>query len=135
MAGSLSDYAELKILEHSVGKTSWTMPTSCYAGLYTAAPSDTSTGSSGGTAVSGGSYARVQTNTSWGTAASGQIANSADIVFPTASASWGTVVAVALFDASTAGNMLWWGTLTANKVVDIGDVFKFLTGQLVLTLD
>jgi hypothetical protein len=133
--GSLSDYAELKILEHSVGKTSWTMPTNCYAGLYTANPSDSSTGSSGGTAVSGGSYARVQTNASWGTAAAGQIANNADIVFPTASADWGTVTAVALFDASTAGNMLWWGALTASKVVNNGDVFKFLTGQLVLTLD
>ena len=26
MTGTLSDYAELKILEHLAGKTSWTMP-------------------------------------------------------------------------------------------------------------
>jgi hypothetical protein len=137
MAGSLSDYAELKILEHSVGKTSWTMPTSCYAALWTTAPNDASTGAapSPGVEVSGGSYARVQTNTSWGTATLSGITNSVDIVFPTASASWGTIVAVSLMDAITTGNFLWWGTLTASKTVASGDVFKFLTGQLVLTLD
>jgi hypothetical protein len=135
MAGSLSDYAELKILDHSVGKAAWTMPTA-YVGLYTAAPSDTSTGSTGGTAVSGGSYARVTTSAAtWNAASAGSTSNAADIVFATATADWGTVVAVGIFDATTAGNMIWWGTLTANKVVNTGDVFKFLAGQLVLTLD
>lgn len=133
----LSDYAELKILEHSVGKTSWTMPTNCYAALWTTAPNDASTGAapSPGVEVTGGSYARIQTNASWGAAAAGQIANNADIVFATASASWGTVVHVSLMDALTTGNFLWNGTLTASKTVGSGDVFKFLTGQLILTLD
>lgn len=46
---SKSDYLENKLLDHQLGKTSYTMPT-VYVGLFTAAPSD----SGGGTEVSGG---------------------------------------------------------------------------------
>jgi uncharacterized protein YaiE (UPF0345 family) len=137
MAGSLSNYAEGKILEHSVGKSAWgTLVGAVYVGLYTATPSDTSTGSSGGTEVTGGSYARKLTAAAdWNTSSGGSISNANDIVFATASASWGTVTQVGLFDAVTAGNLLWWGDLTTSKTVASGDVFKFLATQLVLTLD
>lgn len=137
MAGSLSNYAEGKILEHSVGKSAWgTLVGAVYVGLYTATPSDTSTGSSGGTEVTGGAYARKLTAAAdWNTSSGGSISNAADIVFVTATASWGTVTQVGLFDASTAGNLIWWGDLTASKTVGNGDVFKFLAGQLVLNLD
>lgn len=137
MAGSLSNYAEGKILEHSVGKSAWgTIVGSVYVGLYTATPSDTSTGSSGGTEVTGGSYARkVTAAADWNTSSGGSISNANDIVFVTATGSWGTITQVGLFDASTAGNLIWWGDLTASKTVANGDVFKFLAGQLVLNLD
>lgn len=131
MAGNLSDYAENKILDHSVGKTSWTMPT-VYVALYTTAPTD----STSGTEVSGGSYARVATTgATWNAAASGANSNASAIVFPTASASWGTVTAVALVDASSAGNIVWYGTLTSNKTVDSGDTFQFAAGALTLSLN
>jgi len=128
---ALSDYLENKLLEHSVGKTAFTMPTGCYLALYTAAPTD----AGGGTEVTGGAYARQQTNTSWAAASAGSIATNVDITFPTATANWGTVTHVGLFDASTAGNLLWWGALSASKTVNSGDVFKINSGQLVLTLD
>lgn len=130
MASGIADYAENKILDHSVGKTSWTMPT-VYIALYTATPSDTG----GGTEVTGGSYVRYTTSgATWNSAASGSISNSVDIVFATASANWGTITGVALLDAVSAGNFIWWGDLSATKVVNSGDVFKFLAGQLVATL-
>lgn len=131
MAGNLSDYAENKILDHSVGKASWTSPT-IYVALYTVAPTD----STSGTEVSGGSYARVTTSAStWNSASAGATSNASAIVFPTASASWGTVTAVALVDASTAGNIVWYGTLTSNKTVDSGDTFQFAAGALTLSLN
>lgn len=40
-----------------------------------------------------------------------QVANGAAITFPQATASWGNVIAFALFDASTSGNMLAWDYL------------------------
>jgi hypothetical protein len=131
MAGSLSDYAELKILEHSVGKTSWTMPSPVYLALFTATPSD----SGGGTEVSGGSYARVSLASKFAAAASGAITSNADIDFGTASANWGTITQIGIFDASTAGNLLWWGDLTASKTVNSGDGFKILSGSLTLSLN
>jgi hypothetical protein len=130
MASGIADYAENKILDHSVGKTSWTMPTA-YVALYTAIPSDTG----GGTEVTGGAYARYTTSgATWNAAASGSISNAVDITFPTATANWGTITGVAILDAATSGNFIWWGDLSATKVVNNGDVFKFLAGQLVATL-
>lgn len=104
MAG-FSDYSSRKILDHIVGKTSYTMPTS-YVGLYTAAPTD----AGGGTEVSGNGYARVATTGTTWNAASGSApasnSNAAAITFPQSTASWGTLVAWGLFDAATAGNLL-----------------------------
>lgn len=131
MANNLSDYLENKLLDHIIGKTSYTMPTA-YVALYTVAPTD----SGGGTECTGGSYARVATSGStWNAASSGSNSNASDIVFPEATASWGTVVAVGILDASSAGNLLWYGTLTANKTVDSGDTVRFVAGDLTTALN
>lgn len=130
MAGSLSNYAENKVIDHVLGKTAFTMPTA-YLALYTVAPSD----AGGGTEVTGGSYARVAIASAFGAASSGSSANTSQIAFTQASASWGTVVAFGILDASTAGNLLWWGDLTSSKAVASGDTAVFNTGQLTVTLD
>jgi len=39
------------------------------------------------------------------------VANNAPITFPTATASWGTVIAIGLYDAPTGGNLLLWDYL------------------------
>jgi len=98
MAGSKSDFLELKLLDHVLGNTAYTAPTIVYVALYTVAPTD----AGGGTEVTGGAYARVAvTNniTNWPAAAGGLKSNGTEIVFPTATASWGTVVAFAVLDA------------------------------------
>lgn len=131
MAG-LSTYAQQKILEHTVGKTSWTMPTNVYVALYTATPSD----AGGGTEVSGGSYARKQTVASdWGTASGTTISNAATITFVTPTGSWGTASHFGIFDASTAGNLLGWAALTTPQAIGSGNTVSFAVGALVITLD
>ena len=129
MAGSFSDYLEDKVLKHVFTNTSYTPATTLYVGLFTAAPSDTG----GGTEVSGGDYARTAVTFSV-SGTTTLCTNSAAVEFPTASASWGTVVAVAVFDASTSGNMLAWADLTTSKTIDSGDVFRIATGDLDITL-
>lgn len=129
MAG-MSDYLELEILDHILGVGSYTAPTP-YVALFTAAPSD----AGGGTEVSGGSYARVNASSAFSAAASGASANTSPITFPTATASWGTVTHVGIYDASTSGNLLCWAALDASKVVGSGDVLAFSTGDLEITLD
>jgi len=82
--------------------------------------------------VSGGSYARELAGLS--ASADGVSANAADITFPTATASWGTVTHVALMDAITAGNVIMHSILDASKVVGSGDTFKINTGDLDVTI-
>ncbi|MGC9361097.1 MAG: phage tail fiber protein [Anaerolineae bacterium] len=134
MAGSKSDYLENELLDHVLGGADYTRPATVYVALFTVAPSDTG----GGTEVTGGSYARAEvTNnaTNWPAASGGVKSNGVDITFPEATADWGTVVAFAIFDAATAGNMLYWGDLTASKTINSGDTAKFNAGELSITED
>lgn len=128
MAG-FSDYLELEVLDHVFGGASYTAPATIYVALYTVAPSDTG----GGTEVSGGGYARQ--SMAFGTASSGSISNSGSVEFPTATADYGTVVAMGLFDASSAGNLLAYGNLTTSKTVSNGDVFRFNASSVTISLD
>lgn len=128
MAGSLSDYAENAVLNHLFRNVALTSPTTVYAALFTVAPSDTG----GGTEVSGGGYARVAIT--FGAPSGGAIDNSAIIDFGTATANWGTIVAMAVFDASTAGNMLAWADLTTSKAVNNGDAAQFAVGDLDISI-
>ena len=131
--GALSDYAEAKILNRILNAqtdSNWAAITSVYIALFTAAPSD----SGGGTEVSGGSYARA-TVTAGFTVSGGSASNTADITFTTATGNWGTITHVGIFDASSAGNLLFWGALTASRAVNSGGQAKFLAGDLAITLD
>lgn len=82
--------------------------------------------------VSGGSYARQLAGLS--ASSDGVSANAADIEFPTATASWGTVTHVALMDAESGGNVIMHSALDASKAVGNGDTFKILAGELDVTI-
>jgi hypothetical protein len=126
---NISNYYENTIINHMLRAASFTPPTTIYLALYTEAPTD----AGGGTEVSGGSYARQSFTLS--AASGGATSNAADITFPTATANWGTIVAVGIFDASTSGNLLMWGNLTTSKTVNNGDTFKIAAGDLDISFD
>jgi len=129
MAGSFTDYLEDKILKHVFTNTAYTSPTTVYVGLFTTAPTDTG----GGTEISGSGYTRK--SAAFTVSGTGTLAtNSAAIDFDAATGSWGTVVAMAIFDASTAGNMLAWADLTTSKTIATGDVLRIPIGDLDITL-
>jgi hypothetical protein len=46
-----------------------------------------------------------------------------------------TTVAIGIFDNLTSGNLLLWGTLTANKTTDAGDTLRIATGDLDISID
>lgn len=133
---SMTNYTENAILNSLFGKTSdfgvlASAPT-LYVALFTAAPGE----AGGGTEVSGGSYARVATVAGdWNAASGGSISNLNAITFPTATGAWGTVTHFALMDAATAGNNLWYGTLTTSRAPLSGDTPKFNSGQLAFSQD
>jgi hypothetical protein len=125
---SLSDTYETTTLNWLFTSGAVTRPTTWFIALYTVAPTD----STAGTEVTGGSYARqAVTMTVTGDTAS----NSATVEWPAASASWGTVVAAAIMDAPTGGNIITYGTLTASKAIGSGDVFRFPAGDFDVTLN
>jgi hypothetical protein len=104
-----TDRTSQGILNHLTGKSAlFTMPV-CYVGLFTAVGTDAGTGF---TEVSVGSYARVATAAADWNSASGsapsQISNANTLTFPTATADWGSIIAMGLYDALTAGNLLAW---------------------------
>lgn len=126
--GSKTNYLEHAVLNFWLGGNSdgYTAPSDGYVALFTSATDETG----GGTEVTGGSYARqvcpfTVTNSS--------AANTSLVTFPTASADWGTITDFAVFDAVSAGNMLYYGTLGTPRSVLTGDVVKFNAGQLVIT--
>ena len=130
MAG-FTDYTEDLVLDWLLTSGSATRPTAWYVALYTVAPTDTG----GGTEVSGTDYARTAVTFSVSGTSPATAANSSAVEFPEAGGSWGTVVAAGIFDASSAGNLLAYANLTASKAVDTGDVLRFNTSALTVTLD
>lgn len=125
---SFSDYLETKVLDHVFAGTAYTAPSTLYVALFTAAPSD----SGGGTEVSGGGYAR---QTIAFTTSGDTTSNNAAIEFPTATANYGTVTHVGIYDASSAGNLMAWAALTSSKTIETGDVFRIPSGDLDITLN
>lgn len=138
MAGSATDAIETDLLKLLSAQATSVFTTTILANLYVALFTTSNTDAAAGTEVATGSYARVQTKTFWG-APSGtsptQVANNAALTFPTASASWGTVVSCALYDAATVGNRLLWADLTVSKTISSGDTASFAIGALVITCD
>lgn len=106
-----------------------------YVALFKGDPED------GGIEVSGGSYARVAMG--WGasnwTRTDSVVVNDNEIDFPTPTADWATigdeVTHIAVFDASTSGNMLESAELDVPRVIENGDPVSFIAGQLQFTED
>lgn len=123
---TISNYLEQKWLDMISG-TAFTAPAGVWVQLHTADPTDAGT-----TSVATNST-RVQA-ASWGAAA-----NPAGTKATSATLTWTSVPAAetythwSLWDASTLGNCLWTGALSASTTVAIGDTFQITT--LTLTLD
>ena len=125
---SFTNFLETEVLDHVFGGNAYTAPVTLYTGLYTAAPSDTG----GGTELSGNGYARQATAF---TVTVNTASNTSAEEWATATGSWGTITHVGVFDASTGGNLMAYGALTASKTIATGDVFRIPAGDLDITLD
>jgi hypothetical protein len=126
----MSNYLENALLNATLNATTYTAPATVYVSLWTSDPTDAGSG----TEVSGGSYARTAVSFATASGTSGNILNDADVTFPTATASWGTVGWIGINDAATAGNLLYHTALDTSKTIDSGDIFKISTGNLSVTL-
>jgi len=88
----------------------------------------------------GGGYARksmTNNKSTWGSAASGQVQNAAVITFAQASGDWASGANLgywAIFDNSTGGNMIAYGTVTTPKPVLNGDTPSIAISACTITL-
>lgn len=144
--GSMSDVYEKRFLDlifrNDLASATTPMSlnsASVWLGLFVSGTSPSDTG--GGTEVSGNAYARVavaRSNVGFAlaTGALATTANQAVIQFATATpAGWGVVAHFGIFDAATAGNLIYWGDLNVAKTIAAGDNCSFAAGALTITQD
>lgn len=113
--GSLSDYAELELLDH-VCNVAYSPVATVYLALSTADPLDDGSGMA---EPSGNGYARQALT--FGAASSRRVTQSGTVTFPQASGSWGTISHYAIFDAVSAGNLLAHGAFAVSKAIVSGN--------------
>lgn len=121
----LSNYAENALINALLRNTAYTSPATVYLALFTSATSD----GAAGTEVTGGGYARQAVT--FGAPSDGASSNTGAVSFTMPAA---TVTHAAIMDASTAGNMLFHGALSASKTTTSGQTLTFAIGDITATL-
>jgi hypothetical protein len=147
MANAASNYLENALLNHTLrrntngsARSELTQPGSTSTGiavaLFYGSTATVLTNLEAGTItneVTLGSYARQ--SVSFGVASSGTSANDSTVTFPTATADYdGQVTCLAIMDAATSGNVLFYGALTVPKTVTTGDTFQVAISNLQVSL-
>jgi len=132
---AFSDYLEGKIIDSTLRGQTFPTISTIWVGLSSAAITEAGTLNE----ITGTSYVRVSVSATTANfsahGAAGPSSNASAITFPVAGGSWGTATHVFLSDASTAGNVLYHGALTAAKAIEINDTFQIAANDLDITLD
>lgn len=126
-----SNYLELKLLDHALGTAAFTAPSAVYLGLFTSDPTDADTGTE--VTTIGSAYAREAIT--FGAASGGSAASNATVTFSAATANWGTITHIGIYDALSGGNLLFHGAVTTSKTIESGDTFQVSSGNLTISLD
>lgn len=133
-ANNLSNYLENKLLDHALGKTSFTMP-STYVALCNADPTEAGTGCAEVKTPGSSGYARQALSPNTTAAASGASDNTAALTFgPATDNTWAQVNFVAVLDATSGGNVLWHAPITVRTVAS-GDSYVIAIGAIDFSID
>ena len=132
-----SNYLENKVLDHVLTATAYTQPAARYLALFTNTSTNAAANLEAGTltdeiSTSGTAYAREVVT--FAAASGGSSATNATVTFDAATANWGTITHVAVMDAETSGNVLFWGAVTTAKTIETGDTFQVSSGNLTVAL-
>ncbi len=129
---AFTTYLKNKLLDHLFTDSAFSPPATLYVALSTTEPAVDGTGV---TEPTTGAYARATVDASdMDAAAAGEKDNGGSIVFPTATATWGTVTHFGLYDADTSGNLLLFGALSTAREVASGDTPQFKAGAFKVML-
>ena len=134
---SATDYLAQAVLLHTMGVAVMPMPLGVFAALCTTAPDRTNPG----TEVAGGGYLR-QSVLMAQVAGANSVANSALVSYPTATAAWGAVSWVELWDVPMGlGNRLYFMPLVdpidlvtpITKIIGPGDIMTIPPATLIVS--
>jgi hypothetical protein len=140
-----SNFLEAKLLDHALRVTAYnasafTASTTLYLALFNNTSGNAAANLEAGTltdetSTSSTGYGRKAVAFA---AASGtnpcSSATNATVTFDAATASWGTITHIAVMDAATSGNVLFYGAVTTSKTIDTGDTFQVSSGNLTISL-
>lgn len=115
----ISDYGKNKVLDDLVSG-------GAFLALFTTAPTD----AGGGTEVLGAGYARQ--SVTFSAASGGSKSNTSTHTFTASGGNFGDVVAGALYDAASGGNLLYWDAFTSATTND-GESITVNPGGFVVT--
>lgn len=149
MAGNFTDYTENNVLNATLKGVAFPIPSNVYIGLFTAAPYSGSPPVTEGTpgnevlTANWPAYARQDAgqgggiSSGWTAPSAGGVStNAKSILFPANNGAGPiTITHIALFDALTAGNCLYWAPLQASKTLGTTDVLSFAIGAITVTVD
>ena len=127
---SLSNTFETRVLTWLFTGDAVTRPSAFYVALFTSNPDEDASGTE--VTTSGTAYVRQSASF---TVSGNTASNSAAIEFPTATASYGTVTHIGVFDASSGGNLIAYAALSTSKAIDTGDVLRLPASDLNITMD
>jgi hypothetical protein len=132
-----SNYLENKVLDHVLTATSYSAPATRYLALFTNTSGSAAANLEAGTLtdeVTTSSSAYGRETITFAAASGGSSASNATVTFDTATANWGTITHVAVMDAETSGNVLFYGAVTTSKTIETGDTFQVSSGNLTISL-
>jgi hypothetical protein len=106
-----SNYAELKILDHMLGTTAWTMPTQLYIKLHLGDPGEDCTNNA--------AAETTRKAIDWSSASSGTAQISSTVIWTGLSATE-TATHFSLWDASSGGNAIAYGAFGSSTSLTSG---------------
>ena len=127
---SFSNALETELLDHVFANNAYTSPSTVYVGLFTSNPDEDGSGSE--VSTSGTAYVRQSASF---TVSGNTATTDAAVEFPTATASWGSITHIGIYDAESSGNLLAYSALDAAKTISSGDVLRIPAGDIDITLD
>lgn len=139
-----SNYLQNRIVDNTLRGEAMSPSADVYVALFTDDPGEDGSGTEVTTVV-WPSYARQDTaaggllTAAWSNPVSGATANANEVTFPAYNPGDGTtpitITHMALYDAATAGNMLYYSALTTSKTLQPSDVLSFAVGNITVSVD
>lgn len=119
-----------RLLDYNFGQTAYSVPATYYFALSTNAIQPDGTGC---VEPVGNAYARVaiaNNKTNWTVASNGTLTNNIQAQFPESTGSWGTATHVAIFDAATGGNLLFYDALQESRTIESQTTLMFMPNTI-----